>query len=252
LSGGRRALVIGGRQGIGAAVVRALAPTCTDMTVTTRTGDIEKLENWLGSKYPGLKVAHRALDLGDRPAVDAFAEQVAADAPFDVLVHVAGTSHDSLAALMDQDAAERVMQVNYWSFARIARAAVRPMMRARQGRIIAIGSVVGLRASQGSAAYAASKSALLGFVRTLALESARRGVTVNFIAPGFVDTAMMAPFAAHRASTEAQIPAGRYAQPEEIADVVAFLASPAAGYVTGAVIPVDGGLTASIGIHRLS
>jgi 3-oxoacyl-[acyl-carrier protein] reductase len=142
------------------------------------------------------------------------------------------------------------MQVNFWSFTRIARAVVRPMTRARFGRIVAIGSVAGLQASQGNAAYAATKAALLGYVRTLAIETARRGVTVNYVAPGFVDTEMMAPFAAYRAATEAQIPAGRYAQAEEIASVVAFLARPDAGYITGAVIPVDGGLTASIGVQR--
>jgi NAD(P)-dependent dehydrogenase (short-subunit alcohol dehydrogenase family) len=109
---------------------------------------------------------------------------------------------------------------------------------------------VGLQASQGNAAYGASKAALLGYVRTLALETAKRGVTVNYIAPGFVDTEMVAAFAAYRAATETRVPAGRYAKPEEVAGVVAFLASPAASYITGAVIPVDGGLTASLGIPR--
>ncbi len=142
------------------------------------------------------------------------------------------------------------MQVNFWSFTRIARAVVRPMMRARYGRIVAIGSVAGLQASQGNAAYGATKAALLGYVRTLALETAKRGMTVNYVAPGFVDTDMMAPFAAHRAATEARVPAGRYARADEVAAVVAFLASPAASYITGAVIPVDGGLTASIGVPR--
>jgi 3-oxoacyl-[acyl-carrier protein] reductase len=152
--------------------------------------------------------------------------------------------------MMEQDAAERAMQVNFWSFTRIARAVVRPMIRARYGRIVAIGSVAGLQASQGNAAYAASKAALLGYVRALAIETAKRGVTVNYVAPGFVDTEMMAPFAGYRDVTEARVPAARYAAPEEVAAAVAFLASPAASYITGAVIPVDGGLTASIGIQR--
>ena len=124
------------------------------------------------------------------------------------------------------------------------------MLRARSGRIVVIGSVMGLHASQGNAAYAASKAALLSYVRTLAIESAKRGVTVNYVAPGFVDTEMMAPYAAYRPGIEARIPAGRFASPEEIASVVAFLASAGAGYVNGAYIPVDGGLTASLGIHR--
>ena len=118
-------------------------------------------------------------------------------------MQVGGTTYDALAAMMDQTQAERVMQVNYFAFARIARAALRPMLRARHGRIVAIGSVIGgMTASQGNAAYGASKAALLAYVRTLAIESAKRGITVNYIAPGLVDTEMMAPFAAHRAAVE--------------------------------------------------
>jgi 3-oxoacyl-[acyl-carrier protein] reductase len=124
------------------------------------------------------------------------------------------------------------------------------MMRARDGRVAVIGSVTALRANQGNAAYAASKAALLGYVRTLAIEIARTGVTVNYVAPGFIDTAMLAPYAKFRETIEGQIPARRFARPEEIAAVVAFLLSPGASYLTGAVLPVDGGLSAAIGIHR--
>jgi 3-oxoacyl-[acyl-carrier protein] reductase len=241
----RRSLVIGGRRGIGAAVVRALLARGDAVTFTYRTdpGDLDALR----AAYPAATIATTALDLADRDAVEAFAEGLEA---FDVLVQVGGTTYDALAAVMDQTNAERTMQVNYFAFARIARAVVRPMLRARHGRIVAIGSVIGITASQGNAAYGASKAALLAYVRTLAIESARRGITVNYIAPGLVDTEMMAPFAAYRAAVEARVPAGRFATPDEIASVAAFLTTPEAGYVNGAVIPVDGGLTAGVGLPR--
>jgi NAD(P)-dependent dehydrogenase (short-subunit alcohol dehydrogenase family) len=213
----RRALVIGGRRGIGAAVVQALAAQGVDVTYTYRT------------PFADAAGTSRRLDLAERTAVDAFAQEQE-DAPaWDAFVHVSGTTYDTLATVMDQDAAEQTMQVNYWAFARIARAVVRPMLRARSGRIVVIGSVMGLHASQGNASYAASKAALLSYVRTLAIESARRGVTVNYVAPGFVDTEMMAPYAAYRGGIEARIPAGRFARPDETAAVVHFMASHAAG-----------------------
>ena len=123
-------------------------------------------------------------------------------------------------------------------------------MRAREGRLVVIGSITALQANQGNAAYAASKAALLGYVRTLAIEIARTGVTVNYVAPGFIDTEMMAPYAKYREQMEAQIPTRRFAKPEEIADLVAFLLTPQASYLTGAVLPIDGGLSAAIGIQR--
>ncbi len=246
------ALVIGGRRGIGAAVVEALAGAGFDVTFTVRSdpeGAAAQVAA-LGETFPGCRFAVETLDLADKASVEEFAAKLEEGPAPAVLVQVGGTTYDMLAAMMDQATAETLMQVNFWSFTRLTKAVVRQMTRARAGRIIAIGSVVGLQASQGNAAYGASKAALLGYVRTLALETAKRGVTVNYVAPGFVDTEMVAAFAAYRAATETRVPAGRYARPEEIAGVVAFLASPAASYVTGAVIPVDGGLTASLGIPR--
>jgi len=235
-----RALVIGGRRGIGAAIVRALTERGFSVTYTYRTEP--------GEFSPSVEAV--CLDLANREEVERFAEKQDGEAPWDALVQVGGTTYDALAAMMDQDKAEQAMQVNYFSFTRIARAVVRPMMRARTGRIVAVGSVIGQVASQGNVAYGASKAALLAYVRGLAIESAKRGVTVNYVAPGFVDTEMMAPFAAHRAATESRVPVGRYASAEEIAAVIGFLTSPEASYVTGAYIPVDGGLTASAGIPR--
>lgn len=247
----RRVLVTGGASGLGRAVVSALATQGHDVLVTynSSAGPAEALVAELKETHPGGEFEARRLDLSDRAAVSAFAEEIAAEKLFG-LVHNAGQSYDSLAAMMDQDQAEAAMQVNFWSLTRLAGALFRPMTRARAGRIVVIGSVVALRGSVGNAAYAASKGALLSYVRTLALEAARRGVTVNYVAPGFIDTAMMEPYRAYRETMESQIPLGRFARTEEVASMVAFLVSPAAGYVTGAVIPVDGGLMAAIPVHR--
>lgn len=247
----RRVLVTGGGRGLGAAIVRALAAAGHDVTFTYRSAQAEAdgLVAELRAARP--EGAFRALkvDLGDKPSVEALVAQIGEE-PYSAFVHSAGQPYDSLAAMLDQDKAEQVMQVNFWSFTKLASALVRPMTRARNGRIVVIGSVTATRGSQGNAAYAASKAALLGYVRTLAVETARRGVTVNYIAPGFIDTEMMAPYAAYRDKMEPQIPAGRFARPEEIAGLVSFLLSPPASYVTGALLPVDGGLSAAIGIHR--
>jgi len=142
------------------------------------------------------------------------------------------------------------MQVNFFAFTRLVAALVRPMTSRRAGRIVAIASIAALRAGTGNGAYAATKAAMIGYARTLAIETARRGVTVNCVAPGFVDTEMLGSYAAQREKTEEQIPAGRYARPEDVAGVVGFLMSPAAAYVTGTVLPVDGGLSAALAIHR--
>jgi NAD(P)-dependent dehydrogenase (short-subunit alcohol dehydrogenase family) len=249
-AGQRRVLVTGGGRGLGAAIVQALAAEGHDVTFTVRSADSAATLQQLAAAYPGQSfVAHR-VDLADKPAVDAFAEALGAEAPYSAFVHNAGQSYDALAMMMDQAKAEAAMQVNFWSFTRLVGAVVRPMMRARDGRLVVIGSITALQANQGNAVYAASKAALLGYVRTLAIETARTGMTVNYVAPGFIDTAMMEPYAKYRERMEEQIPARRFARPQEIAGVVSFLLSPAATYVTGAVLPVDGGLSAAIGIHR--
>lgn len=247
----RRVLVTGGARGLGRAIVAALAASGHDVVFTYNAAraPAEDLLAELSARHPAQGFEARALDLSQADAVNAFAEDIAAEGWYG-FVHNAGQSYDALAATLNQAEAERVMQVNLWSLTRLAGALFRPMSRARRGRIVAIGSVTAERGSVGNAAYAASKSALLGYVRTLALEAARRGVTVNYVAPGFIDTEMMAPYKAHRETMEGQIPLGRFAAPEEIAAVVDFLLSPAAGYMTGAVVPVDGGLMAAMPVHR--
>ncbi len=248
---GGRVLVTGGARGLGAAIVRALVAVGHDVDFTYRaSGDAaDALRAVLAEAHPGRSVRALPLDLADRDGLEAFCAEVE-EAGYFGLVHNAGQSADALAATLSQDRAEGAMQVNFWSLTRLAKAAVRGMVRARAGRIVAIGSVAALRGNAGNAAYAASKGALIAYCRTLAIETARRGVTVNVIAPGFIDTDMMAPYAAYRAGMEKQIPAGRFAVPEDVAGLVAFLLGPAAGYLTGTVIPVDGGLTAMLGVHR--
>ncbi len=247
----RRILVTGGASGLGAAIVRALASAGYGVDFTYRSSGTAAaaLVASLRDAYPGRDFSAHALDLADRAALDAFCEP-AEGTGYHGLVHNAGQASDALAAMLDQERAEAAMQVNFFSLTRLAKSVMRGMIRARSGRIVAIGSVAALRANPGNAAYAASKGALMAYCRTLAIETAKRGVTVNVIAPGFVDTAMMAPYAAHRAGMERQIPAGRFAHPDEVAALAAFLISDAAGYITGSVLPIDGGLTAMMGVHR--
>jgi 3-oxoacyl-[acyl-carrier protein] reductase len=246
-----RILVTGGAKGVGAAIVRALVAAGHDVDFTYRSsGDAAvALADDLMQASPGRTIKAHPVDLSDKTALEAFCELLEGESFFG-LVHNAGQPYDALAAMMQQDKAEAAMQVNFWSMTRIAKALMRGMIRSKAGRIVAIGSVAALQGNPGNAAYAASKGALISYCRTLSVETAKRGVTVNVIAPGFIDTDMMAPYAAYRDSMEKQIPAGRFAKPEEIAGLAAFLMSEPAAYITGAVLPIDGGLTSMLGVHR--
>ena len=246
-----KVLVTGGAKGVGAAIVRALAAAGHDVDFTFRSSadQAKALAEEIAASHPGRSIVALPLDLSDKEALDAFCEARESETYFG-LVHNAGQPYDSLAAMMAQDKAEAAMQVNFWAFTRLAKSLVRGMVRARAGRIVAIGSVAALRGNPGNAAYAASKGALISYAKTLAVETGKRGVTVNVIAPGFVDTDMMAPYAAYRDKMQAQIPAGRFAKPEEVAGLAAFLMSEPAAYISGTVLPIDGGLTAQLGVHR--
>lgn len=247
----RRILVTGGATGIGAAIVRTLVAAGYDVDFTYRASAeaAQSLLVDLRAAHPERTLAAHPIDLADKVALDGFCE-VAEAAGYYGLIHNAGQPCDALAAMLDQERAEAAMQVNFFSLTRLAKALVREMVRTRAGRIVAIGSVAALRGNAGNAAYAATKGALIAYCRTLAVESAKRGVTVNVIAPGFVDTAMMARYAGHRDGMERQIPAGRFARPEDVAALTAFLMGEGASYITGTVLPVDGGLTAMMGVHR--
>lgn len=246
-----RILVTGGAKGIGAGCVRALAAAGFEVVFTYRSSGEQAaaLAGELSAAH-GVHVEARALDLADKAAIDAFCGDIDALGEIAGLVHNAGQSYDTLSMMLAQDKAEAAMQVNFWSFTQLVKGLVRPMMARKAGRIVAIGSVTATRANQGNAAYAATKAALEAYMRTLAIETAARGVTANTIAPGFVDTDMMSGYAAHREKMEQQIPARRFARPEEIGAVAAFLMGPQAAYITGATIPVDGGLSASMGLQR--
>ncbi len=245
----KRILVTGGGKGLGAAIVRQLVKQGFDVDFTYRSSGEQAKALATELAMGGRDVRALVLDLSMKEAVDAFAK-AAEETGYHGFVHNAGQSYDALSMMIDQTKAEAAMQVNFWSFIRIVKSLSRGMIRARSGRIVAIGSVTALQANQGNAAYAASKAALLGYCRTLAIETAKRGITVNYVAPGFIATDMMAAYEAYREKMESQIPAGRFAKPEDVAAVVGFLASEGAAYVTGATIPVDGGLTAQIGVHR--
>jgi 3-oxoacyl-[acyl-carrier protein] reductase len=228
----RSVLVTGGNRGIGLAIAQRLAADGDDVTVTSRSGE----------PVPGLTVAK--CDVRDAAQVDeAFTVAEQAHGPVEVLVANAGITRDQLLALMSEDDFADVLNTNLTGSYRVAKRAVRGMIRMRRGRIILISSVVGLLGSGGQANYAASKAGLVGFGRSLARELSTRNITVNVVAPGFVDSDMTAALPEDRKKAIlANVPLGRYGSAQEVAGAVAFLAGPDAGYITGAVLPVDGGL----------
>jgi 3-oxoacyl-[acyl-carrier protein] reductase len=228
----RSVLVTGGNRGIGLAIARRLAAGGDNVTVTSRSGD------------PVEDLSVVQCDVTDEASVDAAFKQVEEQhGPVEVLVSNAGITHDQLLALLKEEDFVRVIDTNLTGAYRVAKRAVRGMMRQRRGRLIFISSVVGLFGSAGQANYAASKAGLVGMARSLARELASRNITANVVSPGFVETDMTAVLPeARKEAILADVPLGRLASPDEVAGVVAFLAGDDAAYITGAVIPVDGGL----------
>jgi NAD(P)-dependent dehydrogenase (short-subunit alcohol dehydrogenase family) len=228
---GRVVLVTGGNRGIGLATARAFAALGDQVAVTHRK---EPVEGFLSVRCDVTSVAEV------NAAFNLVEDRLG---PVEVLVSNAGITRDGLLLQMSEDAFTSVIDTNLVGAYRVTKRAAPKMIRARQGRIILISSVSGLSGSGGQANYAASKAGLVGFARSLAREIGSRKITVNVVAPGFVETDMTASLPEARTSELlAQIPLKRIARPDEVAGVVTWLASDAASYVTGAVIPVDGGL----------
>ncbi|RJX77668.1 3-oxoacyl-ACP reductase FabG [Pseudomonas sp. LS-2] len=243
MSQGKVALVTGASRGIGRAIALELGRNGATVvgTATTESG-AEKITAYF--KENGVEGFGIALDVGSDESVSAVLAQIQerVGAPL-ILVNNAGITRDNLMMRMKDDEWHDVINTNLNSLYRLSKGVLRGMTKARWGRIISIGSVVGAMGNAGQVNYAAAKAGLEGFSRALAREVGSRAVTVNSVTPGFIDTDMTRELPeAQRDSLTAQIPLGRLGQAEEIAHVVAFLASEGAGYVTGATIPVNGGM----------
>lgn len=232
----RHALVTGGNRGIGLGVATRLLADGYDVTATSRSGELPE------GAPPGLRVVR--CDVTDEASVDrAFGEAEKAAGPVEVLIANAGVTSDQLLMRMSEAEFGTVLDTNLAGSWRVLKRASKNMIRARYGRVVLIGSVVGLYGGPGQANYAASKAGLVGLARSVTRELGARGITVNVVAPGFIDTEMTA--ALDQARTDlylAAIPAARFGAVDEVAAAVAFLVGEQAGYISGAVVPVDGGL----------
>jgi 3-oxoacyl-[acyl-carrier protein] reductase len=235
------ALVTGASKGIGAAIARALAQDGWAVGVNYRSDEAGAAETVAAIQAAGGRAVALHADVSNGTGSDLLARCEAELGPVLALVNNAGVRADGLALQMDDDAWTSVIDTNLTAAFRMTRGALRGMIRARYGRVINLASVVGPRANAGQANYAAAKAGLIGMTKTIAAEVARRGVTVNAVAPGFIETDMTKdlPEAVLNA-----VPARRPGTPDEVAAAVRFLASDAAGYVTGTTLFVDGGMSA--------
>ncbi|MFI9237798.1 beta-ketoacyl-ACP reductase [Streptomyces sp. NPDC053079] len=227
----RSVFITGGNRGIGLAIARTFAAAGDKVAITYRSGE------------PPAGFFAVKCDITDPEQVEqAYKEIEEIHGPVEVLVANAGVTRDQLLLRMSEDDFTSVVDANLTGTFRVAKRACKGMLKARKGRVVVISSAVALRGEAGQANYAASKAGLVGFSRSLARELGSRGITVNVVAPGLTETAMSGAVAEERrADMLTQIPLGRVGRPEEIAHAVRFLASDEAAYITGAVLPVDGG-----------
>jgi 3-oxoacyl-(acyl-carrier-protein) reductase len=237
---GKSALITGASGGIGAAIATALHGAGATVALSgTREGPLQDLAAALGSRAHVLPC-----NLSDAAAVEALPKQAAAAlGQVDILVNNAGITRDNLFMRMSDEEFQSVLDVNLTAAFRLMRGVLRGMMKARWGRIVSVTSIVGATGNPGQGNYAASKAGLVGMSKSLAQEVASRGITVNCVAPGFIATPMTDKLTDdQKARINTQIPAGRMGTPGEIAAAVLYLASPEAGYVTGATLHVNGGM----------
>ena len=237
---GEIALVTGASRGIGKAIAEQLkADGATVIGTATTEGGAEKISEYLGEGGKGMR-----LNVTDADSVATVIKQIEADfGNISILVNNAGITRDTLLMMMKDDQWNDIIDTNLTSIFRLSKAVLRKMMKARKGRIINIGSVVGSTGNPGQTNYSAAKAGLLGFTKSLAREIGSRNITVNAVAPGFIDTDMTRELAEEqKAALVGSIPLGRLGDPADIANAVAFLAGPESSYITGETLHVNGGM----------